>query len=136
MNRDIANQMPEEKFTELADQYQARLPRKFALLLPFKTQIEDLRRKRASFDTIRILLADVGVVVSNDTVFRFCRDVINEAKPRSKRQTRPAQKIDDASRSGRLAPFEEQTFAESRVQRSIIATVKRRGPRIADSKNL
>src|ERR1017187_7943581 len=66
------------RFKELANGYRPKLPRKLALLLPFKTQIEGLLAKQASYDDIRILLEDAKVIVSKDTVHRFCRQVIGQ----------------------------------------------------------
>ena len=48
---------------------------KLAHCVPFKAQIEGLLAKQASYDDIRLLLEDVNVVVSKNTVYRFCRQV-------------------------------------------------------------
>jgi len=46
------------RFRELANGYQTKLPRKLALLLPFKLHIKELLERQASYDDIRLLLAD------------------------------------------------------------------------------
>ena len=66
------------RFKELASGYQPKLPPKLAQLLPFKKQIQDLRARNAAYDDIRLLLANVNVSVSLDTIHRFCRNVIGQ----------------------------------------------------------
>jgi hypothetical protein len=40
------------------------LPPKLAQLLPFKKQIQELRARKAAYDDIRLLLAEVNITVS------------------------------------------------------------------------
>ena len=54
---------------------------KLTRLLPFKEGIAELRRKRASYETIADILRNIDVAVSRFTVARFCREVL-ELKPR------------------------------------------------------
>jgi hypothetical protein len=70
------------RFKELASSYQPKLPPKLAQMLPHKKQIQELRDRKAAYDDIRLLLADVNIAVSLDTVYRFCRDVIGEKSAR------------------------------------------------------
>ncbi len=124
-------------FKELASGYQPKLPRKLALLLPFKTQIEELLAKQASYDDIRILLEDVKVIVSKDTVHRFCRQVIGQ-KPVRQRNA-GAKEISPLKISPVQQPPPESIQATLREQRERIPgpwSRRKRGPRIADSKNL
>jgi hypothetical protein len=130
MTPEISNGNAEARFSELAEQYRPKLPRKLALLYPLKRRIEELRAKRASYDSIRILLAEVSIVVSRDTLYRFCRDVIGHKSTRCRH------------RNGATARHEQESkpFPENRAkqqQRTASAwTPPKRGPRIADSKNL
>lgn len=144
MTSDSTTKKIENQFSELAEHYEPKLPRKLALLLPFKAHIEELRTKRASYDAIRILLAEVNIVVSNDTVHRFCRNVIgqrpsrhrnghspeprNQSKSISSDAPKPRQELPDNSIGKQLAEQREQSAAPW--------TPRKRGPRIADSKNL
>ena len=52
-------------------------------MMPFKEWIRELRSKGASCDNVRTLLADVNVTVANDTVHRFCRDMIGNGSRRA-----------------------------------------------------
>ena len=88
---------------------------------------------RASHDDIRILLEDVNIVVSTDTVHRFCRKVIGQKiirpyKPRPRKH--PASKI--------LPVLPSPQKIEAPLRARIPGPWSRRkpGPRIADSKNL
>jgi len=125
------------RFKELANCYRPKLPRKLALLLPFKTQIEGLLAKQASYDDIRILLEDAKVIVSKDTVHRFCRQVIGQ-KPVRQRNA-GAKEILPLKISPIQQPPSESIQASLREQRKLIPgpwSRRKPGPRIADSKNL
>jgi hypothetical protein len=132
------------RFKELASGYQPKLPRKFALLFPFKTQIEGLLARRASYDDIRLLLEDVKVVVSKDTVHRFCRQVIGQKPVRQRKpgtQESPPSKILPVPVRPVQPPTESigAALQEQREQRERFAgpwSRRKRGPRIANSKNL
>jgi hypothetical protein len=122
------------RFKELASGYQPKLPSKFALLLPFKTEIEGLLAMRASYDDIRILLEDVKVTVSKDTVHRFCRKVIGQ-KPVRQHNTG----MKEPPKISPVLSSPESIQAALREQRERIPgpwSRHKRGPRIADSKNL
>ena len=84
MGDNSSSEVAHARFKELANGYRPKLPRKLALLLPFKTQIEGLLAKQASYDDIRILLEDAKVIVSKDTVHRFCRQVIGQKAVRQR----------------------------------------------------
>jgi len=112
------------------------------ILLKYKSGIAELRRKHASFDIIRELLAADGVTVSARTVARFCHQVIEaEGEPRKRqyvRKSSPAgiapnenQKHPEAGTNGNT-----DLLAEQREKTIGPWTPRRRGPRITDSKNL
>ena len=56
MSDKSSSEEAQARFKQLASGFQPKLPRKLALLLPHKTQIEELLAMRASYDDIRILL--------------------------------------------------------------------------------
>ena len=125
------------RFKELANGYQPKLPRKLALLLPFKPQIEKLLERKASYDDIRLLLEDVKITVSKDTVHRFCRQVIGQ-KPVRQRNA-GAKEILPLKISPVQSPPPQSIQASLREQRKLIPgswSRRKPGPRIADSKNL
>jgi hypothetical protein len=124
------------RLKKFASGYQPKLPRKFALLLPFKSQIKMLLVKKATYDDIRMILADVKIVVSKDTVHRFCRKVIGQ-KP--VRQRNVGTKKISPFKISSAQPLPENiraTLQEQRERYSGPWSRRKRGPRIADSKNL
>jgi hypothetical protein len=142
MNAATPSEETKARFAELARTYEPKFPRKFAQMMPFKTWIEELRTKRASYDTIRELLGTVNVLVSNDTVFRFCRDAIAKKSRRGRKKStdpRPSAEKNDVSQaaepSGHSLSITER-LAEQRRRLIGPWTPRRRGPRITDPKNL
>jgi hypothetical protein len=128
----------QSRFKELASGYQPKLPRKFALLLPFKTQIEELLARQASYDDIRLLLEDVKIFVSKDTVHRFCRQVIGQ-KPVRRRNPGAKEAPQSKILPVQVQPTSENIQTTLREQRERFPgpwSRRKRGPRIADSKNL
>jgi hypothetical protein len=125
-------------FGGLASDYPPKLPRKFKLLLPLKSHIEALLRKRASYDDIRILLAKANIVVSKNTVYRFCREVIGQKpirQPVAKKKEIP--EVAPASPLPTNPPASIHTALQERRERLPgLWGRRKRGPRIADSKNL
>jgi hypothetical protein len=124
------------RFKELANGYQPKLPCKLALLLPFKPQIEKLLERKASYDDIRLLLEDVKITVSKDTVHRFCRQVIGQ---KAVRQRNAGAKEITPLKSSPVQPPPESIQASLQEQRKLIPgpwSRRKPGPRIADSKNL
>ena len=125
------------RFKELASGYQPKLPRKFALLLPFKAQIAGLLARQASYDDIRILLEDVKITVSKDTVHRFCRKVIGQKPVRQRDHTGAKENL--PLKISPVQPPPESIQATLREQRERFPgpwSRRKPGPRIADSKNL
>src|ERR1700749_95106 len=78
----MSNQnQPEDIQTRLrqkADKFKPKQSRKFALLMPLKTPIKMLLAKRATYEDIRQILAEENIIVSKDTLHRFCRQVIGQ----------------------------------------------------------
>ena len=137
MSDNSPSEEAQARFKKLASGFQPKLPRKLALLLPHKTQIEELLAMRASYDDIRILLEDAAIAVSKDTVYRFCRRVIGR-KPVRQRNA-DAKEITPIKISPVQPPPPESIQASLREQRKLIPgpwSRRKPGPRIADSKNL
>lgn len=126
-------------FGGLASNYPPKLPRKFRLLLPLKNHIEGLLAKRASYDDIRTLLKAANIVVSKNTVYRFCREVIGQ-KP--VRQPAPEKKeipktVPILAPSASAPTNIQAALQEQRRERLPgLWGRRKRGPRIANSKNL
>ena len=133
-NRSI--QDAQARFKELVSNFKLKLPRKFALLMPFKEQIEELVKRRATHDDIRLILAQVKIVVSNDTVHRFCRQVIGQ---KAVRPYKPRPRKHSSAKIQPVQPSPEKIETKLREQQERYSgpwSRRKRGPRIADSKNL
>lgn len=137
--RDHSQSAPDANlFGGLASNYPPKLPRKLKLLLPFKSDIERLLAKRASYDDIRILLKAANVIVSKNTVYRFCREVIGQKPVRQ-----PAADKKEIPKAAPILPLPAATqmsiqagLQERRERLPGLWGRRKRGPRIADSKNL
>jgi hypothetical protein len=142
MNTATTSDETKARFAELARKYEPKLPRKFAQMMPFKEWIRELRSKGASCDDIRTLLADVNVTVANDTVHRFCRDMIGNQPRRGRKERgdiaqRPSKNgAPQPSEAAAQSPSLKENLAEQRGRVLGPWTPRKRGPRIADSKNL
>jgi hypothetical protein len=86
MNSALASDSPTNRFENAVRNYSPKPPRKFQKLLPLKTGIAELRKRRASYQTITDLLRDLDISVSCDTVFRFCHEILGEPKARYRRK--------------------------------------------------
>jgi hypothetical protein len=123
-------------FKELASGYQSKLPPKLAQMLPHKKQIQELRERKAAYDDIRLLLRNVNIIVSLDTVFRFCRDVLGQKPIRPYKARAPKH---PSSKVSPVLPSPESiqaTLGEQRQRFPGPWSRRKRGPRIANSKNL
>jgi hypothetical protein len=136
MSNENPTQDTKSRFSELANGFQRKLPPKFAQMIPLKKEIQELRARDAAYDDIRLLLKNADIIVSLDTVYRFCRDVLGEKsirpyKIRAHKQT-PSKVLPVLS-----SPENIQTTLREQRERAPGPWLRRkRGPRIADSKNL
>jgi hypothetical protein len=144
MNDDRPTEDSQTRFEELASGYQRKLSRKFALLLPFKTHIEGLLARRASYDDIRLLLEDAKVVVSKNTLYRFCHQVIGKKTVRQGNRIAkvisqpniPPTKVQPVQPPAESVGVALREQPEPRERYAGPWSKRKRGPRIADSKNL
>ena len=123
------------RLTERANGY-PKPPIKQRLLLPFKTQIRELRARHAAYDDIRLILAEEKIIVSLNTLYRFCRDILGEKSDRPHKLRPPK---NSPSIVLPVLPSPEKIEATLREQRERFPgpwSRRKRGPRIANSKNL
>lgn len=132
-----ADQPKKQSFREAAQAYD-RTSKLFRELMRYKDEIASLRQKGASFHTIRELLQNDNLKVSWKTVSRFCRKMFGAEKRRKKLgvPTQPtiSTKSDPPGENGN-----DGLFASMQDQRNKSPgpwVPRKRGPRIADSKNL
>ena len=82
---------PTETASQLIAQYGPRRTGPYVKLRPHAEFVRELRRNRASYDTIVAILRERhGIQISDTTVRQFCRDVLKEPPPK-RRGRRPAQ---------------------------------------------
>jgi hypothetical protein len=123
-----------------ANAYQSKLSPKNSLLLPFKAEIKALRARNAAYDDIRLILAEENIIVSLNTLYRFCRDVLGEKSdgpPKSRAPKNSPPKISPMPSPPAEAHTSIQAALQERRERLPgLWGRRKRGPRIADSKNL
>ena len=123
MTDGTATHPAEKSFDAAVRNYERRTGEKMQALMARRKGIAELRGKQVSFRTIANLLKHAGVDVSHDTVARFCREVLEQAPRRKAPVKTNALSILKAQREATpLAPF--------------TPTVRTKGPRIADPKNV
>jgi hypothetical protein len=138
MSDDPTSIPAQTNFGELADRYPPKLARKLKLLLPLKSHIEGLLAKRASYDDIRVLLKEANVTVSKNTVYRFCREVIGRPPLRKSADDKKEvpETLSTLPSPASTSPNIQSALQERRERLPGLWGRRKRGPRIADSKNL
>ena len=140
MNEPSPSDGVQSRLTKRAAGFKPQLPRKMAALLPFKSQIKELRARNAAYDDIRLILAEENINVTLDAIYRFCRDVLGEksdrpSKSRAPKVSSPA--VQPALPSPAKTPASIQAALQERRERLPgLWGRRKRGPRIANSKNL
>ncbi|MGA2870899.1 MAG: hypothetical protein ABSF34_17270 [Verrucomicrobiota bacterium] len=72
--------IPKESIEDLIARYGPKRTGRYAKLRPHAEFIGELRRSRASYDTIVAILRERhGIEVSDTTVRHFCRDVLKDS---------------------------------------------------------
>jgi hypothetical protein len=128
-----AKESAKTRFHEAAQQFDGT-SKLFRQLATYKDEIAELRRKRASYDTISELLKMDGISVSWKTVARFCHATFDSVRSRRRRAVAPKLSVlppnGGASGDNLRAPLKEHQESVGTWK------LRKRGPRIADSKNL
>ena len=111
--------------------------RRFQALLPFTEGIRRLREKDASSRTIAELLKQLGVTVSHNTIARFCRELTAPATSREHRApaAKPATPAKLHPPPASVAELLNRRHENGKTPEAI-GDARRRGPRIADPKNV
>jgi hypothetical protein len=136
----IADIVKDGAFKNAVREYR-RNSKHFESLLKYRDGIAELRRKRASLKFISELLQANGVSISRQTVGRFCARFVNSRKSRDCKPASnghlPKPASEPAGKRSAVSP--KRLAVVPSEQRNIPAgpwTSRRKGPRIADSKNL
>ena len=126
MNAPIVSAEAKARLTEAVKNYTPPAPEKYRALNEVKESIIALRERKASYETIRAMLHEnAGIEVSHQTVARYCREVLDAAKPKKPRRpkTPPAGTTGSPPKGNWPA---RPPFSQSRP----------REPRVTPSKNL
>jgi len=123
------------RLAERADLFASGVTRKVAQLIPYKAQIRKLRGRKASYDCIRLILAEENIKVSLSTLYRFCRKIHRDKAgfvPNNRRGARNVQKHLRETQS-----IEPESAPKDRPEQYPGPWSRRkRGPRIANSQTL
>lgn len=125
MNAPIVSAEAKARLTEAVKNYTPPAPEKYRALNEVKESIIALRERKASYETIRVMLHEnAGIEVSHQTVARYCREVLDSAKPKKPRRPK-------------MPPTEPAVSAQEELPaRSAVGQSRSREPRITPSKNL
>ena len=124
-------------FDAKVQSFDAAKGRRFQALLPFQEGILRLREKGASSRTIAELLKQLGVTVSHNTIARFCRELADSAAVPERRV--PAAKSTAPVKLNPPSPSVAELLNrrhEHGKPPEAAGDARRRGPRIADPKNV
>jgi hydrogenase maturation factor len=125
MNANIVSAEAKARLNEAVKNYTPPAPEKYRALNEIKESIMVLRERKASYETIRVILHDnAGIEVSHQTVARYCREVLDSAKPKKPRRPK-------------TLPTEPAAVAQEELPaRPPIGQPRPREPRVTPSKNL
>src|SRR5579885_1043630 len=124
MNESIVSAEAKVRLTEAVKNYAPPPPKKYRALEEVKECIVELRKKQASYKTIRAMLHDNAAIdVSHQTIARYCRESLDAA--RAKKPRRPKT----------TTPEQPASAQEQSPERSLFERTRQRGPRNAAAKN-
>jgi hypothetical protein len=124
MNTTIISPEAKIRLTEAVKNYTPPESEKYQTLNEVKESIIELRKRKASYQTIRAILHEnAGIEASHQTIARYCREVLDSARPKKPRRPNTSTEAQPAAIQTELAV------------RPPASTTRSRGPRNADSKN-
>ena len=120
-----------QTFDALIRQHLPLRPAKLRMLMELRESIAEARKKGASYEVIRSYLCKTAVVVSADTVARFCHEVLEEPQGRRSKEKGKARnrRANGTSASDLLKQKRSTAPSSARYQAPS-------GPRIVDPKTL
>jgi hypothetical protein len=125
MNTTIVTAEAKARLTEAVKNYTPPTPEKYRALNEVKESIMALRERKASYETIRVMLHEnAGIEVSHQTVARYCREVLDSGKAKKPRRPKKPPTEPPAAAQGELAA------------RTPLSQSRSREPRIMPAKNL
>ena len=125
MNAPTVSAEAKARFAEAVKNYTPPAPEKYRALNEVKESIIALRERKASYETIRVMLHEnAGIEVSHQTVARYCREVLDAGKAKKPRRPKTT------------AAEPPTAVQEPLADRSLFDQSRSRGPRNAAAKNL
>jgi IS30 family transposase len=125
MNTTIISAEAKSRLTEAVRNYAPPASEKYRTLDEVKESIIELRKRKASYQTIcTILQENAGIEVSHQTIARYCREVLDSARPKRPRQSKTPTNTQ---------PAPVQTELASNPASS---SPRKRGPHITDPSKL
>jgi hypothetical protein len=120
-----------QTFDALIQQHLPLRPAKLRMLMELRESIAEARKKGASYEVIRSYLCKTAVIVSADTVARFCHQVLEEPQGRGpKRKGKARNRGANGTSAANLLNRKRSTpLPPARYQAPS-------GPRIVDPKSL
>ncbi len=120
-----------QTFDALVQQHLPLRPAKLRMLMELRESIAEARKKGASYEVIRDYLRKTAVIVSADTVARFCHQILAEPQERRTKGKRKARSphVNGASAADVLKQKRSTAPPPARYQAP-------NGPRIVDPKSL
>ena len=120
-----------QTFDALVQQHLPLRPAKLRMLMELRESIAEARKKGASYEVIRSYLCKTAVIVSADTVARFCHQVLDEPQGRrSKGKVKARNRRANGTSASDLLK-QKRSFAPPSARYQVPS-----GPRIVDPKSL
>ena len=122
MNTTIVSAEAEARLTAAVKNYTPPAPEKYRALNEVKESIMALRERKASYETIRVMLHEnASIEVSHQTVARYCREVLDAGKAKKPRRSKTPTAEPPASAQGELTPRPPSSQSRSREPRDTLA---------------
>lgn len=143
MDNDLTPDECQRRLADAAASFTVPVAQSYATLLPLKESIATLRRKGASFRAIVDILRTIEVKVSQDTLSRFCREVIDQKPERKSRRRRSflaeqtnAADPPSAAHPSVQPPGDAPASAGPSKDDTNVPPQRGRGPRVADPSSI
>jgi len=120
-----------QTFDALIRQHLPLRPAKLRMLMELRESIAEARKKGASYEVIRSYLCKTAVIVSADTVARFCHQVLEEPQGRRSKEKGKARNPRTNGTSAADLLKQKRSSAPPSARYQVPS-----GPRIVDPKSL
>ena len=136
MKSNPATDLVAARLAQAIRNYVPRHPTKFRKLMPLKDSIAELRSKGASYAAIAGILRNINVPVANDTVFRFCHEILGEAMTRRRKRRKMPARVPTERAREKPVVNKAPSARERADSQSLGGWLPSDGPHIADPNNI